>query len=173
MTLGDGGFLLLQPLCCGGSGPQTEPPTPLLVSPALAAPARQAIDIAIPGPLLATKEIVGAPKLAFTYSGLGTSRHIYAQLVDDQSNRVLGNIITPVPVDLDGRTDEVTIDLAQIAYTMEPGDSLTLQIVGATSVYADATQWGFIDVSDVRIALPTVAAAAAEGAAPAEVVVAA
>nr|MCH9768490.1 peptidase S15 [Actinomycetes bacterium] len=153
-----GGFLLAQPLCCGGSGPQTEPPTPLLVAPALAAPAKTAIDIDISGPVLNTIEIVGAPELTFSYSGLGTNRHIYAQLVDDQTNLVLGNIITPVPVDLDGRTHEATIELAQIAYTMEPGDSLTLQIVGATSVYADATQWGFVDVSDVRLTLPTVAA---------------
>ncbi len=166
-TDADGGFLLAQPLCCGGSGPQTQPPTPLLLSPALAAPARTAINIDIPGPVLNTMEIVGAPKLTFTYSGLGTNRHIYAQLVNDETNRVLGNIITPVPVNLDGRTHEVTIDLAQIAYTMEPGDSLTLQIVGATSVYADATQWGFVDVSDVTIALPTVAGAAAVGAAKA------
>ncbi len=166
-TNADGGFLLAQPLCCGGSGPQTQSPTPLLVAPGLAAPAKTAINIEIPGPVLDTIEVVGAPELTFTYSGLGTNRHIYAQLVDNQTNLVLGNIITPVPVNLDGRTREVTIDLEQIAYTMEPGDSLTLQIVGATSVYADATQWGFVDVSDVRIALPTVAAAEAVGAAKA------
>ncbi len=75
-----------------------------------------------------------------TYSGLGTSSHVYAQLVDNTTNLVLGNVITAVPVDLDGRTHEVTIDLNQIAYTMAPTDSLTLQIVGATSVYADALQ---------------------------------
>ncbi|GJF08725.1 hypothetical protein NGTWS0302_26440 [Mycolicibacterium cyprinidarum] len=161
-----GGSLLAQPLCCGGSGPQLKAveavgAAGVLVSPALAAPARDAINIAVPGPLLATEEVVGAPKLTFTYSGLGTNRHVYAQLVDNKTDLVLGNIITPVPVELDGRTHEVTIDMESIAYTMAPGDSLTLQIVGATSVYADATQWGFIDVSNVRLALPTVAAAGA------------
>ena len=172
VTPGAGGSLLLQPLCCGGSGPQTRPPTPSLVAPALAAPARDAINIPIPGPLLPT-QMVGAPELSFTYSGLGTSRHIYAQLVDDQTNLVLGNIITAVPVDLDGGTHEVTMDLQSIAYTMTLSDSLTLQIVGATSVYADATQWGFINVSNVEIALPTVAAMQAEGAGPADAIVAA
>ncbi len=156
LTESGGGSLLLQPVF-GGSGAQTQSPTPLLLSPALAAPALIAIDVAVPGPGSVT-EIVGAPELTITYSGLGTSRHIYAQLVDDQTNLVLGNIITPVPVDLDGRTHTITIDLAEIAYTTEPGDSLTLQLAGSTSVYADATQWGFIDVSDVRLALPTVAA---------------
>ena len=156
VTESGGGSLLLQPVF-GGSGAQTQPPTPLLLSPALAAPALIAIDVAVPGPGSVT-DIVGAPELTITYSGLGTSRHIYAQLVNDQTNRVLGNILTPVPVDLDGRTHTITMDLAEIAYTAEPGDSLTLQLAGSTSVYADATQWGFIDVSDVRLALPTVAA---------------
>jgi ABC-2 type transport system ATP-binding protein len=36
------------------------------------------------------------------YSGLGTSRNVYAQLVDDKTGRVLGNILTPIPVKLDG-----------------------------------------------------------------------
>ena len=160
VTLAGGGSLLLQPLCCGGSGPQLKAvdvagEAALLVSPALAAPASQAINIDIPGPALMTKEVVGAPKLTMTYSGLGTSRHIYAQLVDNNTDLVLGNIITPVPVDLDGQTHQVEIDLEAIAYTMTPSDSLTLQIVGATSVYADATQWGWIDVSAVELALPT------------------
>ena len=161
-----GGSLLLQPLCCGGSGPQLDAVNVvgaqgLLVSPALAAPARDAINIPIAGPLLTT-EMVGAPKLSFTYSGVGTSRHVYAQLVDDATNLVLGNIITPIPVELDGTTRQVVeMDLESIAYTMTAADSLTLQIVGATSVYADATQWGFIEVSDVELELPTVAGAGA------------
>ncbi|MCB0950540.1 MAG: peptidase S15 [Mycobacterium sp.] len=164
-TTNDGGSLLLQPLCCGGSGPQLKAveavgSAGLLVSPALAAPASQAINIPIAGPLLPT-QMVGAPELSFTYSGFGTSRHIYAQLVDNETDLVLGNIITPIPVELDGQTHEITISMESIAYSMAPGDSLTLQIVGATSVYADATQWGFIDVSDVNIALPTVAGAGA------------
>lgn len=155
VTLGGGGPMLLNPIF-GGSGPQTKPPTPKLVAAGLAAPARIAINTSIPAQGFAG-DVVGAPELTFTYSGLGTSRHIYAQLVDDQTNLVLGNIITPVPVDLDGRSHTVTVDLAQIAYTMEPGDSLTLQLVGSTSVYTDTFQWGFIDIEGIEIALPTVA----------------
>ncbi|MGE3657881.1 MAG: CocE/NonD family hydrolase [Mycolicibacterium sp.] len=153
--LAGGGLLLLNPIV-GGSGPQTQPPTPLIVAPGLAAPAAIAIDIDVSGPVI-TREIVGAPELTITYSGLGTSRHVYAQLVDDETGLVLGNVVTPVPVDLDGRTHTVTIPMEQIAYTMEPTDRLTLQLAGATSVYADLTQWGFIDVETVEIRLPTVA----------------
>ncbi|MCH9701895.1 MAG: peptidase S15 [Actinomycetia bacterium] len=162
---GGGGSLILQPLCCGGSGPQLEAvevvgAEGLLVSPALASEAKDAINIEITGPADSTKQVVGSPKLTLTYSGFGTSRHIYAQLLDDQTDDptlVLGNILTPLSVELDGKTHTHEFDLESIAYTMEPGDTFTLQIVGASSVYADATQWGFINVTDALIELPTVA----------------
>ncbi|WP_370333202.1 CocE/NonD family hydrolase [Mycolicibacterium hippocampi] len=160
VTTGSGGFLPLIP-GLGGSGPQTQSPTPLLLSPAVASEAWLALDVEIPGPET-TAEIVGAPVLTFSYSGLGTSRHIYAQLVNETTGLVLGNLVTPVPVTLDGRTHTVTVDLEQIAYTMSPGDTLTLQVVGSATPYENFTQWGFINVGDIEIALPTVAAAAVE-----------
>ena len=46
---------------------------------------------------------MGAPELTLTYSGTGSSRHVYAQLVDDTTGLVLGNIVTPIPVTLDGQ----------------------------------------------------------------------
>ncbi|GAB3236913.1 hypothetical protein GCM10027535_48280 [Mycolicibacterium hippocampi] len=160
VTTGSGGFLPLIPLL-GGSGPQTQSPTPLLLSPAVASEAWLALDVEIPGPETTT-EIVGAPVLSFSYSGLGTSRHIYAQLVNETTGLVLGNLVTPVPVTLDGRTHTVTVDLEQIAYTMSPGDTLTLQVVGSATPYENFTQWGFINVGDIEIALPTVAGATVE-----------
>ncbi|MGB3231339.1 MAG: CocE/NonD family hydrolase [Mycobacterium sp.] len=165
ITTGSGGFLPLIPLL-GGSGPQTESPTPLVLSPAVASEAWLALDVEIPGPETTT-EIVGAPVLTFSYSGLGTSRHIYAQLVNEATGLVLGNLVTPVPVTLDGRTHTVTVDLEQIAYTMSPGDTLTLQVVGSATPYENFLQWGFINVGDIEIALPTVAAAVVEEAAEA------
>ena len=51
---------------------------------------------------------MGAPELTLTYSGTGSSRHVYAQLVDDTTGLVLGNAVTPVPVTLDGQTHTVS-----------------------------------------------------------------
>ena len=141
----------------GGSGPQTQSPTPLLVSPALASEAALAIDVEVPSPE-ATVQIVGAPELTITYSGLGTSRHIYGQLVDETTGLVLGNLVTPIPVTLDGRTHTVSIDLEQIAYTMAPDSQLKLQLVGSATPYENLLQLGFINVEAVELALPTVAA---------------
>jgi ABC-2 type transport system ATP-binding protein len=35
-----------------------------------------------------TTTVVGAPELTFTYSGIGTSRHVYAQIVDKSTGLV-------------------------------------------------------------------------------------
>ncbi|MDY6997927.1 MAG: CocE/NonD family hydrolase [Actinomycetota bacterium] len=155
VTTQDGGFLPIIPLL-GGSGPQTISPVPLLVSPALAAEAELALNFDIPAPDT-TVDVVGAPEITVTYSGFGTGRHIYGQLVDDTTGRVLGNLVTPIPVILDGRTRTVTIDLEGIAYTMTPDAELTLQLVASATPYENLTSVGWINVGEVTLALPTVA----------------
>lgn len=168
VTDSDGGFLPIIPIL-GGSGPQTQSPTPLIVSPALASEASLALNLEIAAP--AGTQIVGAPEITLTYSGLGTATHIYGQLVDDATGLVLGNLVTPIPVTLNGRTQTVTIDLEQIAYTAVPGGTLTLQLAGFATPYLDLFQVGFIDVESVSLSLPTVAVGAGAGAAQAGVAV--
>ena len=53
-----------------------------------------------------TTHIVGAPELTLTYSGTGNATHVYAQIVDDKTHLVLGNLATSIPVVLDGETHE-------------------------------------------------------------------
>ena len=60
------------------------------MSVATAAPAKRALELTVPVP--AGTQIVGAPQLTFTYSGIGTSRSVYAQIVDDQTGRHLDEI---------------------------------------------------------------------------------
>jgi ABC-2 type transport system ATP-binding protein len=157
---GPGGLLPLIPIL-GGSGPQTQAPFPLSLP--AAAESRHALELEISnqGTTAATPiHVVGAPTLTLTYQGLGTSRHIYAQLVDNTTGRVLGNLVTPIPVTLDGREHSVTIDMENIAYTMAlPTDSLTLQIVDSATAYENFTSIGVVNVSEVGIVLPTAAQA--------------
>ena len=100
---------------------------------------------------------MGAPELTFSYSGLGTSRTVYAQLVDDKTGLVLGNIVSPVPVILDGKSRTATVAMEDIAYTMKPGDTLTLQIVDSATSFEDFSSFGVIRISDVGLKLPTAA----------------
>ena len=151
---GRGGILPIVPVL-GGSGPQ-----PLDVFPyslTEATKAAIALNVTVPGGG-ATTQIVGAPQLSMTYAGIGTSRDIYAQLVDNKTGLVVGDLVTPIPVMLDGRTHTVTVPLEEIAYTMTSSDSLTLQVVGSATDYENFTAVGVINVSDIQIALPTLGA---------------
>ncbi len=149
-----GGLLPIVPLL-GGSGPQSEAGFPASLG--LGTAASNAITVQLkdgaPG-----ETVAGAPKVTFDYSGIGTSRHVYAQLVDKNTGLVVGNIVTPIPVTLDGTTRQAEIDLENIVYTYDTVTTdadLELQIVGSATPYLNFTQFGFINVSNVDVSLPT------------------
>jgi ABC-2 type transport system ATP-binding protein len=162
-----GGFLPILPIV-GGSGPQdltgfplpagTTPLEETLLSFAIGSPAANAVNLTV-SPSVGT-QIVGTPTLTLTYNGLGTSRHVYAQIVDNsrQTPVVLGGIVTPIPVTLDGRTHTVTVPLEAIAYTAPPGAELTLQVVSTATPYLNVLTFGGINISSMQLVLPTVGA---------------
>ena len=155
LASGSGGMLPIVPIL-GGSGPQNLAPFPLSLTDG--AKASNALNLNVSPP--AGTQIVWAPELTLTYSGVGTSRSVYAQIVDDQTGLVLGNLVTPIPVTLDGQTHTVTVPLNDVAYTAPPGDTLTLQIVGSATPYENLTSVGVINVSSMQLALPAVGAGA-------------
>jgi ABC-2 type transport system ATP-binding protein len=118
-----------------------------------------ALNLTIPG-ASTTTYIVGAPQLTFTYAGTGVSRHVYAQLVDDTTGLVLGNQVTPIPVTLDGQTHTVTIPLEMVAATLNPGETVTLQLVASAASYETIWSIGELNVSNIALSLPTADAAA-------------
>ncbi|KWX69175.1 CocE/NonD family hydrolase [Mycobacterium sp. NAZ190054] len=125
-----------------------------------AAPALNAVNLRVPDVEVET-QIVGAPELTLTYSGSGTAEHVYAQIVDDQTGLVLGNLATPIPVVLDGESHTVTFSLEQVAHTLKPGQSVTVQIVTSAFAFLNFYSWGHVTVEGMSIKLPTIAAAAA------------
>lgn len=86
-----------------------------------------------------------------------------AVAVEQRSACRSSDIATPVPVTLDGQTHTVTIALDEVAQTMSPGDTLTLQLVGSATAYENVASVGVIYVSDMQLALPTVATTSSEG----------
>ncbi|WP_263995212.1 S15 peptidase family protein [Mycobacterium yunnanensis] len=159
---GQSGVLPLVPLLFG-SGPLFG------VLPIGATAALNAVNVHIPT-VATTTYVVGAPTLTLTYSGTGTSRHVFAQLVDDSTGNVLGNQATPIPVTLDGQTHTLSISMEQVAQTLKPGQTLTLQLVASTANYENFGAFGALTVSGLQVSLPTITDAVAVGAAPASVV---
>ena len=117
--------------------------------------AGHAVNLKVPA-TTATTYLVGAPSLSLTYSGTGSARHVYAQLVDDQTGMVLGSLVTPVPVTLDGASHQVTVDLEPVAHTLRPGQTVTLQLVSSAGLYQTiAPSTGTLTISNMQVSVPT------------------
>jgi ABC-2 type transport system ATP-binding protein len=124
--------------------------------------AKVAVDVTIPfGDRSAL--VVGAPKLQLTYSGTAPDgpqpEAVFAQLVDTSNQKVVGQQITPVALELDGKEHSVKVDLEMIAFAAQAGQSMTLQLVATTSAYATPRLGGSVNFSKIRISLPTVTSA--------------
>ena len=148
---GRGGLLPLLPII-GGSGPGLVPGVFPLLSIGNGSPAWNAINMTVTPPT--NSQIVGAPTLTFSYQGLGTSRTVYAQLVDNTTRKVLGNVVTPIPVVLDGRERTVSIPLADIAYTTPAGGTLKLQITSSATNFENFTTAGLIKIGGITLDMP-------------------
>lgn len=149
---GGGGVLGIVPIL-GGSGPGA---AGIPFGLGDGTKAANAVNTTVTAPSGTATQIVGAPELTMTYSGIGTSRHVYAQIVDDQTGQVIGNVVTPIPVTLDGKEHTVTIPMEAVAYTLEPGHTATVQITSSATPFLNFTQFGVIDISGVEVSLPTV-----------------
>jgi ABC-2 type transport system ATP-binding protein len=153
-----GGRVAILPYAIGGSGPNKTncdyaAACEFPLAQTFATKAKNALNVDITVPLKDT-EIVGAPTVSFTYSGWGNSKAVYGQIVDNATGRVLGNIATPIPVTLDGKSHTVTASIADIAYTAQTANSsLTLQIVGSATEYQN-TRFGSVKLSNVMVDLP-------------------
>jgi ABC-2 type transport system ATP-binding protein len=145
------------PVSASGSGTLVTSPADTSGTIATAGRAVNAVNVAVSAPPV---QIVGEPKLELTYSGTGTTTHVFAQLVDDKRGVVVGNQATPIPLTLDGQPHTITRNLEAIASV---GAQYTLQITGGTQLYGPARGAGTIIFSKIAITLPTVGAAAVSG----------
>lgn len=117
-------------------------PAPVAVSAPIATPAEPV-------------DVLGAPRLELTYSGLANpgQTFVYAQIVDSSRNIVVNNQATPIPVTLDGQEHSLSLPLETIA-SRTTGAGYELQIAPGTTVYDVQRSNGFIDVSNAHVELP-------------------
>jgi ABC-2 type transport system ATP-binding protein len=153
-----------RPLEASGSG--TLPLVPGSASGAAitAGPAANALNVPLPG-VTAPTQLVGEPTLTLDYSGLAPDpdARVYAQIVDTKANQVVGPVVTPMPLNLDGAEHQLTLPLEAIALTATPDSAYSLQITDGTTVYAPQREAGTVTFKTIAVSLPTVSAAAASG----------
>jgi ABC-2 type transport system ATP-binding protein len=124
-------------------------------TPISAGRAVNAVNVAVPPPASA-RQLLGEPRLKLTYSGTGTATHVFAQIVDEARNVVVGNQATPIPVTLDGAPHTISRPLEAIAASAPAGARYTLQLTGGTQVYGPVRGAAAIAFSTIRLELPTV-----------------
>ena len=147
--ISDGGLLPIIPIFGGSNGLGDLP-----YSLGGGAVAANAINIPVAVPI--GTQVVGAPTVTFTYAGLGTTRAVYAQVVNNATGLVLGIVVTPLAVILDGRERTQTFDLSDIVYTYDPeGEGgLTVQITSSASAFENLTSFGLMNISNVTVTMP-------------------
>jgi ABC-2 type transport system ATP-binding protein len=142
------------PIVANGSGTlAVNPADAASGQPTAAGPAANAVNVPIPA---ATAQVVGEPRLRLTYSGTGTATHVFAQIVDEKRNVVLGNQVTPLPITLDGASHTITRSLEGVAASMTPAGRYHLQITGGSLVYGPVRGLGAITIAGAHLELPTV-----------------
>ena len=110
--------------------------------------------------------VVGAPRLTLTYQGTvatGTRpTRVFAQLVDPTTGLVLGNQVTPVDVNLDGRTHTLTVPLEMVVFAGRPHATVELQLVATTVAFAQPRLGGAVHFARIAVSLPVAAGVAPE-----------
>ena len=153
-----GGTLRL--LSTGGSGPAPLPPglgaAGALGGTFAAAKAGNAVNVAIAAPKRRSV-VLGAPQLRLRYRGQAptSNARVLAQIVDESTGKVLGNQITPIPVNLDGRSHSVSLPLEIVTATATQGSRFALQLVAQSTLYDTHPLGGSVTFSNVKISLPT------------------
>lgn len=129
-----------------------------------ASPATNAVSVPLPKVTAATA-IVGEPALTLDYSGTAPlpDARVYAQIVDDRRGQVVGPVVTPIQLSLDGAAHSLEIPIEGVALDATPDSSYTLQITDGSNVYFAQRQAGLVNFSRIKVSLPTVGAAAAGG----------
>ncbi len=124
-------------------------------------PARATNGVDVTVSFADTVLVLGAPTLTITYSGTAPPgarpARVFAQLVDPATGLVLGNQITPIKVELDGKVHTTTIPLEMVVFSAARGATLTLQLTTTTAAYAQPRLGGDVKFTAIDVRLPTVA----------------
>jgi ABC-2 type transport system ATP-binding protein len=127
--------------------------TPIAATPV----ATGAVDVPIR--IARAGRILGAPTVRITYSGRGSAKQarVYAQLVRDAGNVVVGNNATPIPIVLDGRRHTVSRPLVEVVSEAARGARYHLQLLAGTAQWATQRVTGTLRAARIVVRLPIAA----------------
>jgi ABC-2 type transport system ATP-binding protein len=150
------------PLVANGSGSLTLTPGSTSGTSITAGPGTNSVNVPLPVVSQPT-QIVGEPQLKLEYTGTAPvpDARVYAQLVDTGSGQVVGPVVAPVPLTLNGEKQTLEMPIEGVALTVTPQSRYSLQITDGTTVYFAQRQGGIVNFSRISLTAPTVSPAAA------------
>ena len=104
--------------------------------------------------------IVGQPTVRLTETGVGTATDaiqqapLFFQLVNKTKEHVVGNQVTPKLVATDGESHSYRFPLEGVAYTVDPGDEIVLQVASTSAGFEPYRGAAAIDLERVEVELP-------------------
>jgi len=138
------GTLALQPATQSGGAVAATPVPPGGAVEVITEPAREDADV------------LGAPTLRMTYRGTAVPAQtwVWAQVVTEDRRRVAGNLVTPIPVTLDGQERTVERRLEPVALRAAKGTRYRVQLVPSSTLYYPQKAAGAVTVVRAEAALP-------------------
>jgi ABC-2 type transport system ATP-binding protein len=104
--------------------------------------------------------LIGAPRITLTESGIGTATDqpnaatLFFQILNKTKGEVIGNQVTPKVFATDGAEHTYTFEIEPIAYTVDPGDQLALEIASTSTSYEAYRGAALVDLLNVEISVP-------------------
>ncbi len=104
--------------------------------------------------------LIGAPRITLTESGVGTATDqpnqatVFFQVVNKTKNHVVGNQITAKSFATDGNEHTYTFEIEPIAYTVDPGDQLVLEVASTSTSYEAYRGAAVVDLKQLQISIP-------------------
>ncbi len=114
----------------------------------------------VPIDVAAGDTIVGQPTVRLRGLGLGSGqRHtlrtpLFFQLVNLTKDEVIGNQVLPKVVDTDGAEHTYEFPLEGVAYGVDQGDRIALQVNGTAAGYEAFRGAGAVQILDLQVSVP-------------------
>lgn len=104
--------------------------------------------------------LIGAPRIELTESGIGSATDqpdaatLFFQLVNKAKDEVVGHQITPKVLATDGAEHTYRFSIEPIAYTVDPGDELVLEVASTSTMYEPYRGAAVLDLKRVEVSVP-------------------
>ncbi|HWH43203.1 MAG TPA: alpha/beta fold hydrolase [Thermoleophilaceae bacterium] len=120
---------------------------------------RTSLEVPLTGETAGTT-LIGEPTVTVTATGVGTAADnllaapLFFQLVNKRNGHVIGNQITPKLIPTDGAQHTLSFPIEAVAYQLDEGDEIVLQVVSSSLNYEAYRGAAAINLESIQVSVP-------------------